>query len=147
MKELRNHDSTKNFEFDKLQDLQIPPVEGAQGLSAILVKATKPTFATPRTGDYDTYVSSLEEDQCAIFDSHLLYLVSSKTGGVAQQLASIELLEHNSAKRAFFELIERYTQCKDGGAATLRMLQAMRWRDHPSPDRLYVAVRTAAAYR
>ena len=115
-----------------------------QPLLRVLVKATKPTFATPRTGDYDSYVGSLEEDQCAIFDSHLLYLVSSKTGGVAQQLASIELLEHNSAKRAFFELIERYTQCKDGGAATLRMLQNMRWRDHPSPDRLYVAIRTAA---
>lgn len=38
MKEIRNHDSTKNFEFDELQDLQIPPVEGAHMLSAVLVK-------------------------------------------------------------------------------------------------------------
>ena len=71
-----------------------------QPLLRVLVKATKPTFATPRTGDYDSYVGSLEEDQCAIFDSHLLYHVSSKTGGVAQQLASIELLEHRAQSSA-----------------------------------------------
>ena len=53
-----------------------------QPLLRILVQATKPTFATPQTGDYDTYVNSLEDNQGAVFESHLLYLVSSKTAGV-----------------------------------------------------------------
>ena len=38
------------------------------------------------------YVGSLGDGQTAIFESHLPYVVSSKTAGVAQQLASIELL-------------------------------------------------------
>ena len=57
-----------------------------QPLLRILVQATKPTFATPQTGDYDTYVNSLEDNQGAVFESHLLYLVSYLDGGPAFQL-------------------------------------------------------------
>ena len=52
-----------------------------------------------QTGDYDTYVNSLEDNQGAVFESHLLYLVSSKTAGVAQQLASIELTPSSPGSR------------------------------------------------
>ena len=102
---------------DRAQNTQhfvlfLQKVSQVQPLLRVLLSATKPTFTDSATGDFDTFVTALADADRATFDAHLLYVVSSKTAGVAQQLASIELLEHGSPKRAFFELVERYTKCK-----------------------------------